>query len=191
MGSIPFSRVVPILMTSILYEDLSSGILYNVSQGWNDGYCSTYAAHVYSSKSNHHLNDSRCALPIPLEFTQNISFCAGAVKSLHYNIYHGQDSTSAITSVTADVIITTVPFAEVARYVQTISVSFFEVGEARSARSSSSGNLVNRYGELLHNPSTYCIYHSLYLFCIHIELVLETLGIARKPPYCMQSIPLI
>ena len=159
--------VVPITLTSVLFQDTYTGTVTNVtkqwvaSSSWPFGGRSNCLSHAIHNASDYPRgNTSDCFLPHDSSPHWAYPLCIGAIKSVQYVIYHADDSVAAITNVTASVILTNIPYSlspnqtdgsssSSVGYLQTFGVSFKSVKEAfgtLASQHAANGNLVRRCG---------------------------------------------
>lgn len=140
--NVPSSALVQVNIGLVLYQSLDTGVVTDVTGSWGgrDSKCQTQLRYISS------LNISVCGLDPDTTFfneSSTDSVCFGAVSGLSYVIHHDQSTQASITSVVANLILTSVPYGAARSFEQSFGIRFVDSG-APSTRSSSNGNLVNR-----------------------------------------------
>lgn len=144
--------VVGVTLTSVIFQDYSTGAQYNVTSTWTANGCQTSAftdaggSTAYDNSIDTNICSSSSAATKAL-MKQSSAMCAGFIKEVFYTVTHDSDAAASISGVTASVVITDIPMTvddtDAVGVTQAFGVDFFSAytGDV----SSDNGNLVKRY----------------------------------------------
>jgi hypothetical protein len=129
---------VPVSVSAVTYD--SGSALHDVTEAWLTSGCST-------AYGNNQSQDETCQFGSEA-VTSSDYFCFNAVKSVAYTIEHDQSSSSTITNVTLQLVVTDVSFLTAASHegydlTQTYSVSYSNAPD-EAVISADNGNQVPR-----------------------------------------------
>eukprot|EP00600_Ochromonadales_sp_CCMP1393_P013967 CAMPEP_0175006020 /NCGR_PEP_ID=MMETSP0005-20121125/5631_1 /TAXON_ID=420556 /ORGANISM="Ochromonas sp., Strain CCMP1393" /LENGTH=591 /DNA_ID=CAMNT_0016261319 /DNA_START=427 /DNA_END=2199 /DNA_ORIENTATION=+ len=166
-GVATIADTISITLNSVNFDDYDTHSVTDVTTAWNANDCNTTA--YYGSPT---LTDAGTTISSSCTFSDantlgnltssSSGLCTGFVKNVHYTVNHATTTAAAITSITADVVITDVPMTTSTGTAVTVEQCFsveFDSADA-TLQTSDNGNLVERYrsgnpGYLMGKPVLY------------------------------------
>eukprot|EP00981_Chlorochromonas_danica_P014722 scaffold8708_cov179-Ochromonas_danica.AAC.3 len=141
-GAVTSSAVVGVSLSSVIHEDWQTGAQSDITSSFSSSSCTTTASSNSTALANDACFFTTTSTSRTLLLTKT-AVCVNFIKEVKYTIQHSNAAEGTITNVTAEVVVTDIPFDSSGLLInQAFGASFQSVDS--SGQSSSNGNLVRR-----------------------------------------------